>query len=678
MKQYILFLIYFFTFFSVFSQKNEDYYLKIIDTTQNKELKLAALDSLIYDTRNQKNLENFASRTEQYVDLAIELEKYENAAEFAIRGFNKINSALNQRERALALIEKVENHKSKISDSYLIGGIYLKKGGAYSSTKNYLKAIENFTLAINSYKNNSKDSIYKADAIQFRSHEYFDSGQFIKAIDGYQLAAKYYENLGDTQYMYYALSGIINVYGINGFDVKTIEEREKLIKRKKENNFNFGLYVDYYNQSLNYKKLDSINKQEEYLLKSNYSIENSDAKQDLPTYNLLTIKSSLVSFYAEQNNLTEAKKYLDEATVYFNKVDEKTSFAAEYYKAKARYLFAAKNYNEALKLAKKSFTIFKENASVSGIMESSELLSKIYEKLGNEKSAYKSYKNYTKIKDSIFSITKTNALSYYQTLYETERQEKEINQQKTSINLLAKENEAKQRLIVFGGIGIVFLFLIFFLYRNKQQAIKKRKMQEEFSQSLLLSQEAERKRISKDLHDSLGQSLLLIKNKIALKEDDNTKQLVNNAIEEMRSIARVLHPFQLEDIGISRALENLISQLDENYKNTYIFGDIDDISSELNQNQEVNLFRIVQECLSNIIKHAQADSAKVNLINNKNSIIISIKDNGIGFDFSEKYNDFKSLGLKTIKERVKFLKGTLKIDSVKNEGTTFTIQIPKT
>ena len=136
-------------------------------------------------------------------------------------------------------------------------------------------------------------------------------------------------------------------------------------------------------------------------------------------------------------------------------------------------------------------------------------------------------------------------------------------------------------------------------------------------------------------------------------------------------------PFQLEDIGITRALENLILQLDESYENTYIFGDIDDLKSSLNPNQEVNIFRIVQECLSNIIKHAKAESAKVILINNTNSVTISIKDNGIGFDFSEKYNDFKSLGLKTIKERVKLMKGTLKIDSVKEEGTTFTIQLPK-
>ena len=241
---------------------------------------------------------------------------------------------------------------------------------------------------------------------------------------------------------------------------------------------------------------------------------------------------------------------------------------------------------------------------------------------------------------------------------------------------MAKENEAKQRLLLFGGIGLLLSFLIFYLYRNRKTLQKEKKLQEEYAQKLLLSQEDERKRISKDLHDSLGQSLLLIKNKVSLKSDEKTKELVNNAIEEMRSISRVLHPFQLEDIGISRALENLVHQLDENYKDIYIFGDIEDIQGVLTPEKEVNVFRIVQECLSNIIKHSEAVSAKIELMRVKNHISFSIKDNGIGFDFSEEYNDFKSLGLKTIKERVKFLNGTLKIDSEKDAGSTFKILFP--
>lgn len=653
------------------AQKDEAYYLKIIDSTKNKALKLASLDSLIHDVRNQKDLIKFAERTEQYVDLAIELEKYEKAAENTIRAFFNINTKLGQRERSLALIEKVETHIDKITDSYLLGGIYLKKGGAYYNGKSYNKAIENYSLAIKNYA--SKDSIYKADAIYFRGQAYSFVAEYIKAINDYQLASKYYENLGDKEYMFFTEGSIVMIYGANGLSKKSIEARENLIKKRIEKNYLTGIGVDYYNLANNYLKIgDSL------LFEKTLKKAINHNKQDNNNFNNLSVYYDQFSiYYSNKNYLVNAKKYLDLSINETINNENNTLNIASQNKAKSLYLFKIGNIKEALELSLQNLKHEKSRNNLAGSREVNKLLSEIYEQKGDSKKALKYFKDYSNIKDSISTTDKTNTLSYYQTLYETEQKEKEITQQKNSIDLLAKENEAKHRLLLFGAIGASLLFLVFYLYRNKMQAIKKAKMQEEYSQKLLLSQEEERKRISKDLHDSLGQSLLLIKNKVSLKDDSQTKELVNNAIEEMRSISRVLHPFQLEEIGVSRAIKNLISQLDENYKDILIFGDIDDIKNALNSNQEVNVFRIVQECFSNIIKHANADSAKIALIDKEKKVIISIKDNGIGFDFSEKYNDFKSLGLKTIKERVKFLKGTLKIDSVKGEGTTFTIHFPK-
>ncbi|QNM84486.1 sensor histidine kinase [Polaribacter pectinis] len=653
------------------AQKDEAYYLKIIDSTKNKALKLASLDSLIHDVRNQKDLIKFAERTEQYVDLAIELEKYEKAAEKTIRAFFNINTKLGQRERSLALIEKVETHIDKITDSYLLGGIYLKKGGAYYNGKSYNKAIENYSLAIKNYA--SKDSIYKADAIYFRGQAYSFVAEYIKAINDYQLASKYYENLGDKEYMFFTEGSIVMIYGANGLSKKSIEARENLIQKRIEKNYLTGIGVDYYNLANNYLKIgDSL------LFERTLKKAINHNKQDNNNFNNLSVFYDQFSiYYSNKNDLVNAKKYLDLSVNETINNEKNTLNIASQNKAKSLYLFKIGNIKEALELSLQNLKHEKSRNNLAGSREVNKLLSEIYEQKGDSKKALKYFKDYSNIKDSISTTDKTNTLSYYQTLYETEQKEKEITQQKNSIDLLAKENEAKQRLLLFGAIGASLLFLVFYFYRNRMQAIKKIKMQEEYSQKLLLSQEEERKRISKDLHDSLGQSLLLIKNKVSLKDDSQTKELVNNAIEEMRSISRVLHPFQLEEIGVSRAIENLISQLDENYKDILIFGDIDEIKDALNSNQEVNVFRIVQECFSNIIKHANADSAKIDLIDKEKEVIISIKDNGIGFDFSEKYNDFKSLGLKTIKERVKFLKGTLKIDSVKGEGTTFTIHFPK-
>lgn len=669
MKTNILFTLFLAISFFTFSQRNEDYYQKIIDTTKNKELKLASLDSLIHNVRNQKDLKKFADRTEQFVDLALDLERFDDAIKKTIRGFYNINTALGQRDRALRLIEKVEKFLDKTTDTYLKGGLYLKKGGGYYNGKNFNEAIKYYTLAIKNY--GIKDSIYKADAIFFRGLANFDIGKHKNAIDDYKLAAIYYENLGDLVYSFYTKSEIISVYGVNGFTEKTIKESLKIIEEKKAIKFTKNLAVDFFNLATNYGEIKNFKKQEEYLLKAlkHYETGENENVQGADVF------SGLTRYYADKN-IEKAKFYLEKAKKSVLDKSKETLVYLEVEHSKALFFYNTGNLNASLNISKNILEKYKKANNIEQQIKVNNLIYKILKKQNRNKESLTYFENYTKIKDSIYSVKKTNAIAYYQTLYETEQKEKEINQQKADINILAKENAANRRLILFGSIAVLLLFLVYYSYRNRIQSDRKRKMQEEYSQKLLLSQEEERKRISKDLHDSLGQSLLLIKNKISLDSDDKTKQLVNSAIEEMRSISRVLHPFQLEDIGISKALENLIIQLDESYEKTYIFGDIEDISLMLNQNQEVNLFRIVQECLSNIIKHAQADSAKVNLINNEKHILIQIKDNGVGFDFSKKYNDFKSLGLKTIKERVKFLKGTLKIDSVKNKGTTFTIQFP--
>src|SRR5699024_4646460 len=202
----------------------------------------------------------------------------------------------------------------------------------------------------------------------------------------------------------------------------------------------------------------------------------------------------------------------------------------------------------------------------------------------------------------------------------------------------------------------------------------RRKMHELFSQKLLLSQEAERKRISENLHDGIGQQLLVIKNRIISSGDPEVKKLLDDAIEEVRLISRDLHPFLLKEMGITKAIQHTIQRIDENTK-LFISTDIDNIDGLTTKENELNIYRIVQEAMSNILKHAHADAARVSIKNLGNTIIISIRDNGIGFDFNEKYEDAQSLGLKTLMERARFINGDMKVTSKHNGGTILEFQI---
>jgi len=216
---------------------------------------------------------------------------------------------------------------------------------------------------------------------------------------------------------------------------------------------------------------------------------------------------------------------------------------------------------------------------------------------------------------------------------------------------------------------LIISAVLIFLWKNLQHEKKKKQMQSRFSQELLKNQEAERVRISKDLHDGLGQSLLLIKNKVALSKDNTTGELLDTAISELRSIARSLHPMQLEKLGLSKAAEHLLDQIDRETE-IFVSSEIEELKGVLKKEEELQLYRILQESINNVLKHSEASALRVLFKKIEKGVELKIEDNGKGFDFSEKLNDFQSLGLKTLKERIASMQGSMKVTSEKGTGTS--------
>jgi signal transduction histidine kinase len=199
-------------------------------------------------------------------------------------------------------------------------------------------------------------------------------------------------------------------------------------------------------------------------------------------------------------------------------------------------------------------------------------------------------------------------------------------------------------------------------------------MQEKFSQDLLMSQEEERIRIAKDLHDSVGQQLTLIKIKSQRLDQKELTVLSNNALEEIRSISRNLYPVLLKQLGLTDSIEQLINSYDEQ-TDLFFSIDIDDIDDYFNESKSLNFYRLVQECLTNIVKHAKAKLVSVNIKIEDKRILTLISDNGKGFNVVESKKK-NSLGLKTIFERIKIMNGNISVDSELNKGTSFIFSIP--
>ncbi|SHH65433.1 sensor histidine kinase [Winogradskyella jejuensis] len=211
------------------------------------------------------------------------------------------------------------------------------------------------------------------------------------------------------------------------------------------------------------------------------------------------------------------------------------------------------------------------------------------------------------------------------------------------------------------------------LYFLRQFQLRK-KLQDQFALDLIQSQEDERKRIARELHDSVSQQLTLIKRKAQSTEQTEISELTNNTLEEVRQISRGLFPPLLKQLGFTESVEQLALDIDETNA-IFISTNIENVDALLTDDQSLHLYRFIQECINNILKHSEAKAFAITIEKQKSLILVQIKDNGKGFDVSSARIK-NSLGLKTLEERIRFLNGELTIESKNNQGTTTTAKIP--
>lgn len=239
-------------------------------------------------------------------------------------------------------------------------------------------------------------------------------------------------------------------------------------------------------------------------------------------------------------------------------------------------------------------------------------------------------------------------------------------------------------------MAALLVITVGYLYHIRIRTLKSESSaHQRFTKQLIESQEAERYRIASELHDGLGQNLLTIINrsKMALKKSANysaeqqllaISETAQESIEEVRRISRDLHPYHLSSIGLTKTIKMSLNNLAEAsaFNLIVVTDDIDDLFSP---EQELNIFRIIQEGFNNIIKHSGATEAKLMIKKLTGRIDILIWDNGIGMRSDElqaALNSFNGLGLNSISHRVTSLGGKLNINSKENKGFSLHINIP--
>ncbi len=307
--------------------------------------------------------------------------------------------------------------------------------------------------------------------------------------------------------------------------------------------------------------------------------------------------------------------------------------------------------------------------------------SKYYSQIGKSVASYEYFKKAFDLKDSISSAESQSKIADLEVLYQTELKETEIaqlNQQQAEASLLL----ARQQNWIISLLATIILLAglaSFLIYRRRKRAQQKLneaelKHRKQLIKNTVNSQEEERKRIAKELHDGIAQSLVAIKMRFQYNilakqksgaqqtaEDEKSLELIDTVYEEVRGISHQMMPLKLTNQGLISALEELLNNTLAPLHIKYEFKHNVNLDERLAEHIEVALFRICQELVANILKHSHADKVHIILSKKAGLVHLTVEDNGQGMVVKE---ESTGIGLANIMARVKALNG--KVEWVKS------------
>ena len=350
-----------------------------------------------------------------------------------------------------------------------------------------------------------------------------------------------------------------------------------------------------------------------------------------------------------------------------------------------------KNYPKAIAYLDEAVTLSKLNNSIEIEQKAHWSLSKIYESLNRPQGAYTELLLSTQLKDSLLNESHLKQINLLEKQYESEKKDKELAKKQMDLEHNQLELSKKNNQMTLATIGSALLLLItlglWYVLRQRQRLkhieISKLKQQQDITklQALIEGEEKERNRLAEELHDGINGDLSSIKYQLSSISADELSTIsksifekavaqIDHSCQQVRNISHNLSPLTIRDFGLMTSIKNYCSKLESIHPihiNFQQFGT--DVS--LPKNIETVIYRIVQELVNNIIKHAQATEALVQINTHEDMMFITVEDNGKGFQNNP---NNAGIGLKNIASRIAFLNAQLEEEHTAN-GTTFTINI---
>lgn len=354
------------------------------------------------------------------------------------------------------------------------------------------------------------------------------------------------------------------------------------------------------------------------------------------------------------------------------------------------FLFLGRT-NEARKTALQALALATEVGATNEMMQANKLMARIHARSGRADSTLIYHERYAALRDSVFSTDTGKRIADLQARiglqqkeHELQRQRATLSEQNLEIAELGRKAERRNFLLALalGGIGAVILggLVVLQAQRRKAAALRDAAViaeREQGLKTLVQQTDEERKRIASELHDGVGQLLTGLKYRIETITDpdgrmSDTLALADEAGREVRDIAHRMMPRSLEGSGLVPALADMI---DKSLKAPGMRKSFEHHGMEprLAPDVETGIYRIAQELVNNIIKHAKASAVDVQLLRNKDVVVLIVEDDGVGIDAARSAS---GLGLRNLHDRARVLNGTIELVNNNGRGTCATLRVP--
>ncbi|MEO0571468.1 MAG: sensor histidine kinase [Bacteroidota bacterium] len=636
--RYILFFCCFSVFFTSQSQTTQvDSLLTALETTSDRQKKarLKIALSKAYERIDIEKSKTFSKQVLSFDSDSLKSEAH-NQLGRAYFYMNQLDSAAYHFQKSIVLFKSLDLNNKALAIGISLGAVQLRKG-------DYREAVN--TL-----------------------------------IEG----ASFFESIKDSVNMAKCYSNVSSAFGELADSKQAILFGEKALRIFKAKNMNTYAAITLPNLAGEFLKLGDTLKAKNYFLEAEELAKTRNDK-----FSLARIYNNLGNMYLETDH-TQSEKYLTQALEVRKKTKNNDGIGTLY--NNLGYLYLQKGTpKKALPFLERALNDSKGSNKIIVLNN----LSQVSHAIGNYKKGLRFSKQMSLLNDSVHKVEIQNAIAEISTKYETEKKEKEIlNLKNTNLETDIKRKRNRNLLYTVLGILLVGLILAYSWIKNsrkkrviaeQQQELESQKVERLLKEQELIGldamiegQEKERQRIAEDLHDSLGGKLSALKLFVEdVKKTDEVlyekiKTVLDESYEDVRDISHQKNIGAMIDKGLIPAVNIIANRLKSTKKLNVEVTNID-LKQKVKNFIELQLFRIIQELITNTLKHAKANTVSIQFSEENNTLNVVYEDDGIGYDSK---TTKAGVGLKNINNRLQKTGGSMVVDSNPGNGTTVILNVP--